>query len=227
MVSRKNLQIGAITLVGVVFLVLAGVAISLALRQQPTAVDPSQNSEFVEPGSVPIGGPFSLADHTGKTVTDKDFEGEYLLVFFGFTYCPDICPTTLSEIARTMDLLGDEAGAVQPLFITVDPERDTPEIMAEYVAAFHPAIIGLTGTLDQTAAVAKAYRLYYEKAPAEEGQTIADSGGYTVNHQGNTYLMNPEGEYLRHFSYGTPPEEMASSIGRAIDKFGVPGTEGT
>ena len=191
------------------------------------AVDRSQNSEFVEPGSVPIGGPFSLTDHTGKTVTDKDFEGKYLLVFFGFTYCPDICPTTLSEIARTMDLLGDEAGAVQPLFITVDPERDTPEIMAEYVAAFHPAIIGLTGTLDQTAAVAKAYRLYYEKAPAEEGQAIADSGNYTVNHQGNTYLMNPEGEYLRHFSYGTPPKEMAASIGRAIDKFGIPGTEGT
>ena len=191
------------------------------------AVDRSQNSEFVEPGSVPIGGPFSLTDHTGKTVTDKDFEGKYLLVFFGFTYCPDICPTTLSEIARTMDLLGDEAGAVQPLFITVDPERDTPEIMAEYVAAFHPAIIGLTGTLDQTAAVAKAYRLYYEKAPAEEVQAIADSGNYTVNHQGYTYLMNREGEYLRHFSYGTPPEDMAASIERAIDKFGAPGAKGT
>lgn len=227
MVSRKSLQIGAIAIVGVVCLLLGAAAVSLALKQGSSAADPTQNREFVDPGSVPIGGPFRLTDHTGNTVTDMDFEGKYLLVFFGFTYCPDICPTTLSEIARTMDLLGDQSGAVQPLFITVDPERDTPEIMAEYVAAFHPAIIGLTGTLDQTAAIAKAYRLYYEKAPAEERQAMADSGDYTVNHQGNTYLMNPEGEYLRHFSYGTPPEEMAESIGRAIEEFGIPDTEGT
>ena len=106
----------------------------------------------------------------------------------------------------------------------------TPEVLAEYVAAFHPAIIGLTGTPEQTDAVANAYRLYYEKTSAEgeanSSSGADDDGSYTVNHQGNTYLMSPEGEYLRHFSYGTPPEDMAASIRRAIDEFGAPTTEG-
>src|SRR5918996_3071934 len=102
---------------------------------------------------VQIGGPFALVDHTGHTVTDADYRGKLMLVFFGFTHCPDVCPTTLQEIASALDVLGDEAGRVQPLFITVDPERDTPEVMAGYVDLFHPGIVGLTGTPEQVASV--------------------------------------------------------------------------
>ena len=228
----RGLKIGIAALTAFASLLLIGALLTVYFmpRQGSATVGVMGESELVEPGSVPIGGSFTLVDHTGEAVTQADFEGKYLLVFFGFTYCPDICPTTLSEIAKTMDMLGDEAGAVQPLFISVDPERDTPEVLAEYVAAFHPTITGLTGTPEQTAAVANAYRLYYEKTSAEKeagGAAGAEGGGsYTVSHQGNTYLMSPEGEYLRHFSYGTPPEEMTASIRRAIDEFGASRTEG-
>ncbi|MCK5932209.1 MULTISPECIES: SCO family protein [Aurantimonadaceae] len=227
---RLKIAIAAVSGVASLLLIGAILTVYLAPKQGFATVGTTGESEFVKPGSVPIGGSFTLVDHTGQAVTQDDFEGKYLLVFFGFTYCPDICPTTLGEIAKTMDLLGDDAGAVQPLFISVDPERDTPEVLAEYVAAFHPAIIGLTGTPEQTDAVANAYRLYYEKTSAEgeanSSSGADDDGSYTVNHQGNTYLMSPEGEYLRHFSYGTPPEDMAASIRRAIDEFGAPTTEG-
>jgi cytochrome oxidase Cu insertion factor (SCO1/SenC/PrrC family) len=155
-------------------------------------------------GEVQIGGPFTLVDHTGRTVTDADYRGNLMLVFFGFTHCPDVCPTTLQEIASALDVLADEAGRVQPLFVTVDPERDTPEVMAEYVDLFHPRIVGLTGTVDQVKAVAKAYRVYFNKVP--QGDT------YTMDHSAITYLMGPDGGFLTHFSRGTTPEEMAETI---------------
>lgn len=202
-------------------LALAGALIAAHLTRDPgpAIVASADGADFVEPGSVPIGGPFTLIDHTGRTVTEADFRGRYLLVFFGFTHCPDVCPTTLGEIVRTMDLLREDAATVQPLFISVDPKRDTPAAMAEYVKAFHPSIVGLTGTPEQIAAVAKEYRTAYEKQPIE------GRDDYTVTHQANTYLMSPEGEYLTHFSYGTPPEEMAQTVRKAIAKYGDP-TEG-
>jgi len=205
-------------------------------KSAEVATNGPKEETFAEPGSVPIGGPFTLTDHTGKTITDKDFRGKYLLVFFGFTHCPDVCPTTLNEIALTLDRLGSEASAVLPLFISVDPERDTPSSMAEYVNAFHPKIVGLTGSKEQIAAVTKEFRVYYEKISAAKYYGTGSNGGdtkegaekpleddYMISHQGNTYLMSPKGEYLTHFAYGTKPEEMAETIRKAIERFGTPG----
>ncbi len=162
-------------------------------------------------GKALIGGPFELVDGSGRTVTDKDFRGKYLLVFFGFTHCPDVCPTALSEIALTLDALGEVADKVQPLFISVDPERDTPELMGEYVAQFHPRIMGLTGSPDQVADVAKAYRVYYKKSIPEE-EIGKEDPFYVMDHSAITYLMSPDGDFLKHFSHGTAPDEMAAAI---------------
>jgi len=157
---------------------------------------------------IPIGGPFTLVDHTGKTVTDGDFRGRYLLVFFGYTYCPDVCPTSLQTLTAALDLLGAQAEKVQPLFISVDPERDTPEALAWYVGNFHPRLIGLTGSSEQTAAAAKAYRVYYAKTQ-EEGAADDD---YLMGHSAMTYLMGPDGKYRTVFSHDVTPEEMANTL---------------
>ena len=152
-----------------------------------------------------IGGPFELIDHSGRAVTDEFYRGKYLLISFGFTSCPDICPTTLLEISMTLDRLGVDARKIQPLFITLDPERDSPQVLAEYVANFHPQITGLTGTADQVATAAKAFRTYYRK-------TVLTDGDYVLDHSTVTFLMAPDGRYLAHFAFGTPPETMARRI---------------
>lgn len=234
---NRRLYLRAILILAVGGAVLAAVLGGVYLTRDQgsrVAVSAPGGKSFAEPGSVPIGGPFTLVDHTGRTVTDEDFGGKYLLVFFGFSNCPDVCPTTLSDIASALELLGDDANTVQPLFVSLDPERDTPERLAEYVAAFHPKIVGLTGTAEQIAAVAKEYRAFYEKVSAASyyGQDAGDAAGksapgdnYLISHQGNTYLMSPNSEYLTHFTYGTKPEEMAKTVRKAIAKFGNPAAE--
>jgi cytochrome oxidase Cu insertion factor (SCO1/SenC/PrrC family) len=158
-------------------------------------------------GKALIESDFSLVDHTGKPVTDEDFAGKWQLVFFGFTYCPDVCPTTLNDISVVLEKLGDDADQVQPLFITVDPERDTPEVMAEYVANFDPRIVGLTGSPEQVKQAAQAFRAYYAKAERED-----QPDGYTMDHSAFLYLMNPEGEYATHFSASDDPAAIADEI---------------
>lgn len=226
----------------VLILVVGGAALAVLLAglymaRERNARETAQvlsGKTFAEPGRVPIGGPFTLVDHTGRTVTEKDFDGRYLLVFFGFSNCPDVCPTTLADIASALELLGEDADAVQPLFVSLDPKRDTPERLAEYVAAFHPKIVGLTGTAEQIAMVAKEYRAFYEKVSAASyyGQETggaddksAPGDDYLISHQGNTYLMSPESEYLTHFTYGTKPKQIAETIRNAIAKFGNPAGE--
>jgi len=157
-------------------------------------------------GQAQVGGPFELVDGEGRPVTDEDFRGDYMLVYFGFTYCPDVCPTELQNMSRALEVLGDEAEAVRPVFITVDPERDTPEVMESYVENFHPRMVGLTGSPEQIEKAAKAYRVYYKKAESESASE------YLMDHTSIVYLMGPEGEFLRHFSYGTSPEDMAQGI---------------
>ena len=120
-------------------------------------------------GPPAIGGPFTLVNHSGETVTDTDFHGRFLLVFFGYTYCPDICPTTLTTITEALDRLGPDGDKVTPVFVSVDPERDRPEYLKEYLAYFHPRLVGLRGTPEQVAAAAGAYRVYYAKAGQEGG----------------------------------------------------------
>ncbi len=158
-------------------------------------------------GIVKIGGPFTLVDHDGKARGDGDFKGEHLLIYFGYTYCPDVCPTALSDMALALDELGDEAAKVRPLLITVDPSRDTPERLKSYVANFHPRLVGLTGSEQAVAAVAKAYRVYFAKSNTE-----AAPGEYLMDHTSIIYLMSPDGRYLTHFTHGTSAETMARRI---------------
>jgi len=153
-----------------------------------------------------VGGPFELTDHTGKKRTDADFPGKLLLVYFGYTYCPDICPADLLQISLALDKLGAAGAEVQPLFISVDPERDTWEVLAQYVAAFHPRLIGLTGTPEQIRAVARAYKVYYAK------YTPPDGGVYLIDHSGFTYLMDRAGKYLGFFPPGTSADRMVEII---------------
>ncbi|WP_245183221.1 MULTISPECIES: SCO family protein [unclassified Haematospirillum] len=159
------------------------------------------------------GGPFTLVDGQGKAVTDQDFRGRWMLVYFGYTYCPDVCPTGLQTISQALRLLPSaKAEKVQPLFISVDPQRDTPEAVGAYVQAFDPSMIGLTGTEEQVAAAAKAYRVYYRKAP-ESGRAADD---YLVDHSAMTWLMGPDGRYVTWFAHGLSAEEMAAGLARLL-----------
>ncbi|KAB7742653.1 redoxin domain-containing protein [Parvibaculum sedimenti] len=164
-------------------------------------------------GKPRVGGPFTLVDQTGKTVTDKDFQGKYMLIYFGFTFCPDVCPTELQVISGALEKLGDKAANVQPIFVSVDPDRDTPEVLAKYVKQFDPRLIGLTGSAEQIAAVAKAYRVFYEKVKEQpaDGSKAADAD-YTVDHSSVAYLMGPNGEFLTFFPPGVSPDQMAEKI---------------
>ena len=152
----------------------------------------------------PVGGAFSLVDHTGKPRRDTDYRGRLLLLYFGFTFCPDVCPTDLQAIAQTLERLGEAAEAVQPLFVTLDPERDTPARLASYVTFFHPRLVGLTGDADSIREAARAYKVYYAKVPS--------SNDYTIDHSGYVYLMDRAGNYLGFFPPGTPPERMVDVI---------------
>ena len=153
---------------------------------------------------ISIGGAFTLIDHNGKTVTDANFRGRYMLVYFGYTFCPDVCPTALQTITDAMDLLGAKADKVQPVFISVDPERDTPKVLKSFMENFHPRMIGLTGSSEQVAAVAKIYRLYYAKA--------SDEDDYLIDHQAFIYLMGPDGKIITYFPYGIAPDAIATKV---------------
>ena len=168
-------------------------------------------SRPVTPGVV-IGGPFTLVDHDGRAVTDADFRGRNMLVFFGYTYCPDVCPTTLTTIADTLDLLGEDAGRLAPLFVTIDPARDTAEHLRDYVAYFHPAIIGLTGSAEQITEVARAYRVFF----AEVSEDGADADDYLMDHSTIVYLMDEDGQFDIHFSGSTSAEDMAATIRKRL-----------
>jgi cytochrome oxidase Cu insertion factor (SCO1/SenC/PrrC family) len=161
-------------------------------------------------GREPVGGPFALIDHNGKPRTDADFRGKLLLVYFGFTWCPDVCPTDLQDISLALDKLGEAADQVQPLFITVDPERDTAAHLAEYVSLFHPRLIGLTGDAAAIRAAADAYKVYYAKVTNEAGTD------YTVDHTAFIYLMGADGKYLGFFPPSTPPERIAETIAHQL-----------
>ena len=195
----------AALVVTVVFAGYAGWRTFGPQQRVPTAKEVSQSL---------IKSEFELIDHQGRKVTAKDYRGKWQLVFFGFTFCPDVCPTTLATVSQAMDMLGEEAERVTPLFITVDPDRDTPEIMAEYVSAFHPRMIGLTGSPEQIKSAAKAFRVYYAKAPQKDAPD-----GYLMGHSGFVYLMTPEGTYDDVFSNERDtPETIAAAIRKRIRK---------
>ena len=152
-----------------------------------------------------IGGPFALTDQFGKPRTDADFRGQYMLVFFGFTHCPEICPTTLFDVSEMMRSLGRDADRTAALFITVDPERDAPATLKDYLGSFDPHLRGLTGDADALAAVAKGYRAYYKKVPL-------DGGDYTMDHSAIVYLMDKEGRFVSPFNIKRKPEVAAADL---------------
>ena len=156
-----------------------------------------------------VGGPFRLTDHNGRTVTEADFRGKPFLVFFGFTHCPDVCPTALFEMSETFRRLGPDADKARALFISVDPERDTPEMLKQYVSSFDPRIVGLTGTPEEIAAVTKAYKVYAKKVPL-------DGGGYTLDHSAIVYLMDRQGRFVAPFNLKRPADQAAADLRRYL-----------
>jgi protein SCO1/2 len=163
--------------------------------------------EVTLPSSV--GGPFSLTDQNGKTVTDADFKGEPFLVFFGYTHCPDVCPTTLFEMSEVLKRLGPDADRTAALFISVDPERDTPEVLKRYVSSFHPRIFGLTGTPQQIEAVKKAYRVYAKKSESKDGD-------YTMDHTAVVFLMDKDGRFVAPFNLERGADVAAADLRRRL-----------
>jgi cytochrome oxidase Cu insertion factor (SCO1/SenC/PrrC family) len=157
-------------------------------------------------GRAPVGAPFELTDQTGHRRTDTDFRGKLVVLYFGYTYCPDVCPTELQSISLALDKLGSAAEAVQPLFITVDPERDTPGRLAEFVSSFHPRLIGLTGSPAEIRKAAIAYRTFFVK---NGGPTPGD---YSVDHTGFIYLVGKDGRYLGFLPPGVTPDDIADAI---------------
>lgn len=163
-----------------------------------------------EAGSAEIGGPFALVNQDGKPVTDADFKGKLLLVYFGYTFCPDACPTALGVMASAIDKLDVAGERVTPILITIDPARDTPQALKDYVGNFHPRLVGLTGTEEQIAKAAKEYRVFYQK---QSGATGAD---YLMDHSTLIYLMGADGKFLTYFGPQATPAELAEAIRRYL-----------
>jgi protein SCO1/2 len=191
-------------------LLLAGLAVVAALLAGTGIV--LWNGFESQPGqTASIGGPFHLVGPGGKPVSDRDFRGRYMLVYFGYTTCPDLCPTTLSEVASAMDKLGPKAARVQPLFITVDPARDTPDVVRQYTAAFTPLLEGLTGTPEQVRAVAEAYRVYYARHDTGPGPN-----DYSMDHSSVLYLMGPDGSFIAPIRADETGTAMAADLDKRV-----------
>ncbi|WP_342359732.1 SCO family protein [Terrarubrum flagellatum] len=181
---------------------LAG-ALPLSLTGAVARADPLANR---------FGGPFSLTDHNGRRVTDQDFRGRWLLIYFGFTQCVDLCPVDMPVMATALDAIGPLIDKVQPLFITVDPDNDKPEILKGYVTAFHPSILGLTGTRDEIASVTKAYRVHRMLIPTTATQKTQTGHDHMIDHGSLTYLMGPDGGFVTLIPHGTDAKRMAEII---------------
>jgi cytochrome oxidase Cu insertion factor (SCO1/SenC/PrrC family) len=182
---------------------------SLALAdEQPSA---AQMMDDLMYGRGTVGAPFTLTDASGKPRSDSEFRGRLMIVYFGYTFCPDVCPADLMAITQALDALGPLADGVQPVFITVDPERDT-KVLKEYVSAFHPSLIGLTGSLEEIRKVANAYKAFYVKVPNAQG------GDYSIDHAGVIYLMGRDGEYLGFMPPQTSPERLTEILRKYLAK---------
>ncbi|MFO1075003.1 MAG: SCO family protein [Geminicoccaceae bacterium] len=191
---------------------VAGLAILVALTVGVAGfwlVSPEAQTTAAK-GTIPIGGSFSLLDQNGRRVTEQDFRGRFMLVYFGYTFCPDVCPLGLQTLTQAVDDLPAELRErVVPVFITVDPERDTVAVMKDYVASFGPRLVGLTGSPAETGQASRAWRVYAHKGEAKDGV-------YLVDHSTFTYLMGPDGAYVTHFGHDVTPEAMAQRTADAI-----------
>ena len=206
-------------LIGALLAALSAIALAAYVAWQITrpvqTATVGNSASLAVIGQIAIGGPFALTDHKGQSVTDANYRGKLMLVYFGYGFCPDICPTELQNIAVALDEMGSNAMAVQPIFITVDPERDTVPFLAEYVENFHSRLVGLTGSRLEIEKVATAYRVYHARA-----NTSPDDEDYLVDHTGYVYLIGRDGLFLTMFRGGSDPKGMAQTIARYIDGSG-------
>ncbi len=185
-----------------------GFGFASAKGEQQTAAEMMDDLMY---GRGTVGGPFTLTDQDGRKRSDSEFRGKLMIVYFGYTFCPDVCPADLMAITQALDALGPEATKVQPIFITVDPERDTA-VLKDYVAAFHPSFIGLTGSPDEVRKIANSYKASYARVPGER------SGDYSIDHAGIIYLMGREGEYLGFMPPQTSPERLTEILRKYLAK---------
>ena len=190
-------------------LILSAFLAGLILCFTVVLIVTGRGPELFASTSAAIGGPFKLTDQNGKAITERDLKGRPSLVFFGFTHCPEVCPTALFDISEILSKLGPDANKVNAVFITVDPERDTPAVLKDYLASFNPRLIGVGGDAEQLAAVAKAYRVYYKKVPTKDGD-------YTMDHTAIVYLMDKNGQFVAPFSLKRKPEEGAAELRRYL-----------
>jgi protein SCO1/2 len=200
MTSHRRVLV-AVLLGGLVILA-AGAFLGLGLRETPKGAAGTLLASA-------IGGSFRLVDQNGKTVTDADLKGKWSLIYFGYTHCPNACPTTLNAIAIALDEVGPKRDAVRPVFITVDPERDTPEVLKSYVTSFDAPILALTGTPAEVAQAAKDYRVYYAKHPEPDGD-------YAMDHSSVIYVMDPEGRFTATFTPESSPEDIAARLKKLL-----------
>jgi protein SCO1/2 len=207
----KRLPLTVVSTLGVLAVVAAG-----AFWWPGDPPSPTATVSEASPPEDEFGGSFSLTDQNGMRRTDMDFRGKYMLIFFGYTYCPDVCPTTLAVEAEALDKLGVRASRIVPIFITVDPKRDTPDKLKSYLSAFdaqpssvRPNFVGLTGTPEEIEQAADAYEVYYR---AHLDGRFGGAEGYSVDHTGNVYLMSPEGKFVAYYSQGISPDELAADL---------------
>jgi protein SCO1/2 len=213
--EKRALQILIGVLIG---LLLAGGIVAWQMNRDETRRMELQQMAM-HPQTPALGGPFTLTDHNRKTVTDATYRGKYLLVYFGYTFCPDMCPTGLQSMSLALDKLGGDAARVQPLFITIDPARDTPAKLKQYVAMFHPSIVGLTGTAEQIAAVAKEYQVYYAREESGDEDESEDTGDdYIMDHSTLIYLMGPDGKFIQTFPENADPDALVAALQKAWGK---------
>ena len=189
-------------ILGIGLLILSAALLLIGHRSS----EPYRGATVVSTGTAAIGGPFTLVATDGRPVTDASYRGKWKLIYFGYTFCPDACPTALTNVSTAIETLGNEADNVQPLFITVDPKRDTRQVLDEYLKSFDPRIIGLTGSEEQTATAAKAYRVYTGSSPGK------DEDHYLVDHSAFVYVMDPLGKFAGIIAGETPGVEMAAQL---------------
>ena len=201
-----KLRLAVLAVTGLALGALAALLLLPGVRER---LLPAPSSVSV--GRALVGGPFSLVDHTGARVTDQSFRGRHMLVMFGFTSCPDICPSGLQVMGAALDKLGPKADRLTPIFISLDPERDTTAALAAYVPSFHKRLLGLTGTPAEVETAAKAYRVYYKKV-----QDAKSTAPYTIDHSAFIYLMGPDGAYIAHFSHATSVDNLADRLAKLL-----------
>ncbi len=190
-------------------LIILGVSFAIAWRALP----PPALQTDASGGTAAIGGPFALTDQTGKPRTEADYKGRWMLVYFGFTHCPDICPTGLAAITEALKELGPQGSGITPIFITLDPERDTQGVLKSYLAAFSPRLVGLTGSAEQVRQAAGAYKVYYAREETPDSEL-----GYVINHSGFIYLMGPDGLYRTHFRHDEGADAIARRLRELLDQ---------